>query len=121
MCKLKACLLKAMYTWIYGSPWSVLKGKREESNEVATNAVAIIQTNSLFEETIVGHGLQNISTICSMFLKIPNISIEVEVFGKRVNCEGGHGLEIPVIYRFCGPEKLVSWRSQNSMIKFLNA
>ena len=42
-----------------------------------------------------------------MFLKVPNTSIEVEVVGKRMNRGGGYGLEIPVVYRFNGPEKLV--------------
>ena len=40
-----------------------------------------------------------------MFLKVPNTSIEVEVVGKRMNRGGGYGLEIPVVYRFNGPEK----------------
>ena len=44
-----------------------------------------------------------------MFLKVPNTSIEVEVVGKRMNRGGGYGLEIPVAYRFNGPEKLVKW------------
>ena len=44
-----------------------------------------------------------------MFLKVPNTSIEDEVVGKRVNREGGYGLEIPVAYRINGPEKLVKW------------
>ena len=44
-----------------------------------------------------------------MFLKVPNTSIEVEVIGKRMNRGGGYGLEIPVAYRFNGPEKLVKW------------
>ena len=44
-----------------------------------------------------------------MFLKVPNSSIEVQVEGKRLNRVGGYGLEIPVIYRFYGQEKLVNW------------
>ena len=78
----------------------------QQVNEVDKNAVAIMKTDSLLEETIVGHVPQNISNLCSIFLKIPNTSIEVEVVGKRMNRGGGYGLEIPVVYRFCGPEKL---------------
>ena len=44
-----------------------------------------------------------------MFLTIPNTAIEVQVVGKRVNRGGGYGLEIPVIYRFFGAERLVKW------------
>ena len=58
---------------------------------------------------IVGHVSQNISKTCSMFLKVRNPSIEVQVVGKKLNCGVGYGLEIPVIYRFYGQEKLVNW------------
>ena len=44
-----------------------------------------------------------------MILKVPNTSIEVQVVGKRLNRGGSYGLEIPVIYRFYGQEKLVNW------------
>ena len=99
---------------MFGTPWSeryykVNANEANEANEVDRNAVAIIKTNSFYEEIIVGHVPQNISNICSKFLKIPNTSIEVEVVGKRVNRGGGYGLEIPVIYRFYGPEKLINW------------
>ena len=47
-----------------------------------------------------------------MFLKLPN-TIEDEVVGKRVNRGGGYGLEIPVAYRFNGPEKLEMARKEN--------
>ena len=73
------------------------------------NAVAIIRSYSWEKETIVGHVSQNISKTCSMFLKVPNTSIEVQVVGKRLNRGGGYSLEIPVIYRFYGQEKLVNW------------
>ena len=36
-------------------------------------------------------------------------SIKAEVTGKRVSRGGGYGLEMPVIYYFTGPEKLVNW------------
>ena len=65
------------------------------------NAVAIIRSDSWKKETIVGHVPQNISKTCSMFLKVPNTSIEVQVVGKRLNRGGGYG--------FYGQEKLVHW------------
>ena len=62
-------------------------------------------------------------------MKIPNTSIEVEVVGKRVNRGGGYGLEIPVLCRFYGPEKLINWlisrletvqkELDNKVLKFL--
>ena len=86
-----------------------LKCRQEPSNEVDKKAVAIIRSDSWEKETIVGHFPQNISKTCSMFLKIPKTSIEVQVAGKRLNRGGGYVLEIPVIYRFYGQEKLVNW------------
>ena len=87
----------------------MLKCRREPSNEVDKNAVALIKTDSLGVKVIVGHVPWNVSNFFSMFLKVPNTSIEVEVVGKRVNRGGGYGLEIPVVYRFNGPENLVKW------------
>ena len=60
------------------------------------------------EKTIVVHVPQNSSKSCSMFLKVPNTSIKVQVIGKRLNRGWIYGL-IPVIYRFCGQEQLVNW------------
>ena len=60
-------------------------------------------------DLIVGQVPQNISKTCSMFLKVPNTSTEVQVVGKRLNCGGAYGFEIPIIYRFYGQEKLVNW------------
>ena len=73
------------------------------------NAVAIIRSDSWEKEIVVGHVPQNISKTCSMFLKVPNTSIEVQDVGKRLNSGGGYGLEIPVIYCFYGQEKRVNW------------
>ena len=44
------------------------------------------------KKTIVGHVPQNISKTCSMFLKVPNISIKVQILGKRLNHGGGYSL-----------------------------
>ena len=86
-----------------------LKCRQEPSNEVDKNVVAIIRSDLWEKQTIVGHVLLNISKTYSMFLKVPNTSIEVQVVGKRLNRGGGYGLEIPVIYRFYGQEKLANW------------
>ena len=85
-----------------------LKCRQKPSSEVDKNAVAIIRSDSWEKETIVGHVPQNISKTCSMFLKVPNTSIEVQVVWKRLNRGGAYGLEIPIIYRFYGQEKLVN-------------
>ena len=54
-----------------------LKCRQEPSNEMDKNAVAIMRSDSWEKETTVGHVPQNISKTCLMFLKAPNISIEV--------------------------------------------
>ena len=64
------------------------------------NAVAIIRSDSWEKETIVGTFHNTFPS--SMFLKVPNTSIEVQVVGKRLNRGEDCGLEIPVIYRFYG-------------------
>ena len=86
-----------------------LKCRQELSNKVDKNAVAIIRSDSWEKEAIVGHVAQNISKTCSMFLKVPNISIDVQVIGKGLNPGGDYGLEIPVICCFYGQEKLINW------------
>ena len=53
------------------------------------NAVAIIRSDSWEKETIAWHIPQNISKAYSMFLKVPNTSIEFQVIGKRLNRGGG--------------------------------
>ena len=99
---------------VYMDIWTPLVGEmlkcmHEPSNEVDENAIAIVRTDSLRKESIVGHMPQNISKICMLFLKVPNTSITAEVVGERLNRGGGYGLEIPVMYRFHGPEKLINW------------
>ena len=71
--------------------------------------ILIIRSDSWEKETVVEHVPQNISKTCSMFLKVPNTSIEVQVVRKRLNRGRGYGLEIPIIYCFYGQEKLVNW------------
>ena len=71
--------------------------------------MAIIRKNSWENESITGNVPENISKCCLMFVTIPNTAIEVHVAGKIVNRGSGYGLEIPVIYRFFGAERLVKW------------
>ena len=98
----------------YMSIWNQLVGetlkcRQEPSNEVVDkNAVAIIRSDPREKETIVVQVSQNISKTCSMFQKVPNASIEVQVARKRLNHGWSYGLEIPVIYHFYGQEKLVN-------------
>ena len=67
----------------------ILKCKREPTNEVEKHAVAIMRSDLLAKELVVGHIPQNISKFSSMFLMILFTSIEVEVVGKRLNHGGG--------------------------------
>ena len=87
----------------------ILKCKREPTNEVVKHAVAIMQSNPLGKESVVGHIPQSILKFSSVFLMISFTSIEVEVVDKRLNRGGGYGLEIPVKYRFYGQGKIVQW------------
>ena len=87
----------------------LLKCKREPTNEVDKHAVAIMCSDSLVKESVVGHIPHNISKFSSMFLTIPSTAIEVEVLGKRVNRGSGYGLEIPVKYGYYSQEKLIQW------------
>ena len=90
----------------------ILKCKREPTIEVDKHAVAIMCSDSLGKESVVGHIPQNISKFSSMFLTIPSTAIEVEVLGKSVNRGSGYELEIPVKYRYYGQEKLIQWSAK---------
>ena len=87
--------------------WNPVIG--EILNEVDKHAVAIMCSDSLGKESVVGHIPHNISKFSSMFLTIPSTAIKVEVLGKRVNRGSGYGLEISVKYRYYGQEKLIQW------------
>ena len=83
-----------------------LKSKREPTRKVGKNAVSIILTGFMGEESIVWH-IQKICKNGSVFLTLPHSSMEAEVAGKRVNHECGYWLEIPVRYHFLGPAKTI--------------
>ena len=87
----------------------ILKCKRQPTNEVDKHAVAIMSSDSLGKESVVGHISHNISKFSSMFPTILSTAIELEVLGERVNRKSGYGLEIPVKYRYYGQEKLIQW------------
>ena len=78
--------------------------QKEHDNEHDNHAVAIIR-----ERRTVGHVPENISGFVWRFLCLPNTSVRVEVLGPRMNRGAGHGLEIPVMYRFMGHQKAVDW------------
>ena len=52
---------------------------------VDKNAIAIVRTDSIGKETVVGHLRENITKLCSLFLKVPYTYIKAEVTGKRMS------------------------------------
>ena len=69
-----------------------LKCRQELSKEVDKNAVTIIRSDLCEKEAIPGHSPQKIPKICSMFLKVPNTWIKVQVVVKRLNHGGSYGI-----------------------------
>ena len=67
-----------------------LFGKKEPSNRVDKNAVAVICLHSYGREEVVGHVPQNISKVAPLHLSLPHFYLELEVTGKRVNHAGGY-------------------------------
>ena len=76
--------------------------KHEPDNIVDKNAVAIIRTDSMGKDSVVGHLPENISKLCTLFLKVPSTRIRARVTGKRLNRGGGYGLEVPVVFSSTG-------------------
>ena len=66
-----------------------LSCKREPSNVVDKDAIAIMRPDSYGKDVIVGHMPENVSKCCSMFLTLPNTTIEAEVVGKTVEVAMG--------------------------------
>ena len=79
------------------------------SNGVDKNVVAVIRLHCRGREEVVGHVPQNISKVVPLHLSLPHFYQELEVTGKRVDREGGYGLEIPARFCFYGPEKATQW------------
>ena len=89
---------------VYVKAWSpflgeCLLGKKEPSNGVDKNAVAVIRLHSCGREEVVGHVPQNISKVVSLYLSLPHFYLELVFTGKHVNRES----------RFYGPEKASQW------------
>ena len=63
------------------------------------SSVVIISSEPMLS-WIIGQLPKNLTKIFHQFMKIPNCTIGCEVAGKRVYCEAGFDLEIPVQYRF---------------------
>ena len=55
--------------------FGVLHCKYEPDNIVDKNAVSIIRTYSIGKDSIVGHLPENISKLCTLFLKVLNTAI----------------------------------------------
>ena len=72
-----------------------LKCMKEPTNAVDKNAVAVVRTNSISKDVVVGHVPKNISMVLSMFLSLPRGTLNIVVTGKHVNHGAGYGLEIP--------------------------
>ena len=51
-----------------------------------------------------GHVPRHLSTLFSQFLRRTCNKGVVQVMGEKVNRGGGHGLEVPCVYRLYGPE-----------------
>ena len=82
-----------------------LFGKKEQSNGVEKNAVAVIHLNSSGKEGVVSCVPQNISGVVSLYLSLPHCYLELEVTGNCVNSSGGDRLKITVRFRFYGSKK----------------
>ena len=81
--------------------------QKEHGNMHDHHAVAIKQ-----DGRTVGHIPKNMTGFIWRFLCLPNTSVRVEVLavlGPRMNRGAGHGLEVPVNYRFLGHQKAVDW------------
>ena len=97
---------------VYQTVWSPMIGeenlerRRKEKNEEDKFAIGVYK-NCFQKETSVGHMSRNLSKFVYKFLKLPNSKLSYKVKGKRFNRAAGYGLEIPVIYKFPGHEKVI--------------
>ena len=71
--------------------------------------MAIEKEDYYGQPKLVCHVLLLYSEVISMFVTLPNTSVQVEVIGERVNPGGVYGLELPVSYHFYGHEKDENW------------
>ena len=92
---------------VYVKAWSpflgeCLLGKKEPSNGVDKNAVAVIRLHSCGIEEVVGHVPQNISKVVSLYLSLPHFYLELVFTGKRVNRESVTDLKFRQGFVFMG-------------------
>ena len=95
--------------------WQCVK---EPTNKVEKNAVAVVRTNSHCEKD-GWHCATEISMIVSMFLSLLHCALDVFATGKLVNHGGACGLEIPAIFLFYAPEKIIKL-AKDEITKLLN-
>ena len=81
-----------MPIWIYESWWEKIEMQARIVKEVDKNAVTIIRSDLCEKEAVPGHSQQSIPKTCSMFLKVPNTWIKVQVVVKRLNHGGSYGI-----------------------------
>ena len=94
-----------------------LFGKKEPSNEVDKNAVAVICLHNCGREEVVGHVPQNIPKVVPLCLSLPHFYQEREATGKHVNREGVYKLEIPARFHFYPPEKATQWKQEQQKLE----
>ena len=82
---------------------------KEPTNEVDKHAVAVVRTNSLSKEVVVGLVPKFISMIVFMLLSLPGCTLSIEVTGKHVSHGAGYRLEILANFHFYGPENPIVW------------
>ena len=79
----------------------MLFDKKEPSNGVDKNVIAVICLNSCGREEVVGQVSQNISKVAPLCLSLCHIVTR--------NRGGGNGLGIPTRFRSHGSEKATQW------------
>ena len=94
-----------------------LFGKKEPSNEVDKNAVAVICLHNCGRKEVVGYVPQNIRKVVPLCLSLPHFYQELEATGKHVNREGVYRLEIPARFRFYRPEKATQWKQEQQKLE----
>lgn len=62
----------------------------------------------------IGHVPKLMATWLTKFLKRPSNSGKTIIKGKRVNSEGGYGLEVPCEYHFQGDDFSCNWLKQSN-------
>ena len=71
--------------------------------------MAIEKEDYYGQPMLLCHVLLLYSEVISMFVTLPNTSVQVEVIGERVIPGGVDGLELPVSYHFYDHEKGENW------------